>query len=107
MNMIKYGKTPSSDVAPNSGCRIEVAYIDPVTYSSVVNHPLRKQILRTLYRAALDGPVSKQSLADQLKLDYHQLVYQLSHHLHEFWTVAEERNVRGTRMELIAPSNPY
>ncbi len=90
-----------------SNCRIEIAYIDPVTYSNVVNHPLRKEILRALYRSSLDGPLSKQSLADSLKLDYHQLVYQLNNHLREFWTVVEERKVRGTRMELIAPSNPY
>lgn len=89
------------------GCRIEIAYIDPVTYSNVVNHPLRKEILRTLYRMALDGPLSKQILADRLKLDYHQLVYQLNNHLREFWTVVQEKKVRGTRMELIAPSNPY
>lgn len=91
----------------SSGCRIEIAYIDPVTYSKVVNHPLRKEILRALYRASLDGPISKQSLADQLKLDYHQLIYQLNNHLDDFWTVMEERKIRGTRMELIAPSNPY
>jgi len=97
----------STNVIASSGCRIEIAYIDPVTYSSVVNHPLRKEILRALYRAALDGPVSKQSIADQLKLDYHQLIYQLNHHLQDFWTVVEEKKVRGTRMELIAPSNPY
>jgi hypothetical protein len=94
-------------VNSSSGCRIEIAYIDPVTYTSVVNHPLRKEILRTLYRFSLDGPVSKQGIADKLKLDYHQLVYQLNNHLREFWAVVEERKVRGTRQELIAPSNPY
>jgi hypothetical protein len=104
---VKYYSPQSSNVIASSGCRIEIAYIDPVTYSSIVNHPLRKEILRALYRAALDGPVSKQGLADRLKLDYHQLVYQLNNHLRDFWTVAEERKVRGTRMELIAPSNPY
>jgi hypothetical protein len=105
--MVKYYSLQSSNVIASSGCRIEIAYIDPVTYSSVVNHQLRKEILRTLYRTALDGPVSKQSIADKLKLDYHQLVYQLNNHLRDFWTVAEERKVRGTRMELITPSNPY
>lgn len=92
---------------PIAGCRIEIAYIDPVTYSSVVGHSLRKEILRVLYRMALDGPVSKQKLAEALKLDYHQLVYQLNNHLRDFWTVVQEQKVRGTRMELIAPSNPY
>ena len=85
---------------------MEIAYIDPETYSNVVNHPLRKEILRALYRRALDGPMSKQVLADGLKLDYHQLVYQLNNHLRDFWTVMEEIKVRGTRMELIAPSHP-
>ena len=32
-----------------SGCRIEISYIDPETYASVVNHDLRKSILRALY----------------------------------------------------------
>jgi hypothetical protein len=86
---------------------MEIAYIDPETYSSVVNHEMRKDILKTLYRTALDGPVSKQDLAEVLGIGYHQLVYQLNNHLREFWTVMEERKKRGTRMELIAPSRPY
>lgn len=90
-----------------SGCRIEIAYIDPEAYTAIVNHKMRREILRVLYRKGLDGPVSKQDLADSIGLDYHQLVYQLSHHLRDFWTVKEERKVRGTRMELIAPSQPY
>jgi hypothetical protein len=85
---------------------MEIAYIDPETYSAIINHRMRKDILRTLYRKALDGPVSKQDLADELKIDYHQLVYQLTNHLREFWAVKEEIKKRGTRMELIAPSKP-
>ena len=94
-------------MTPVPGCRIEISYIDPETYASVVNHQMRKDILRTLYRMALDGPVSKQKLADELGLDYHQLVYQLNNQLREFWIVLEEQKKRGTRMELIGPSHPY
>jgi len=86
---------------------MEIAQIDPQTYTAIVNHKMRRDILRSLYRQGLDGPISKQDLADSLKLDYHQLVYQLNNHLKDFWEVAEERKVRGTRMELILPSHPY
>jgi hypothetical protein len=86
---------------------MEIAQIDPQTYTSIVNHAMRKEILRALYRQGLDGSISKQDLADSLNLDYHQIVYQLNHHLKDFWTVVEERKVRGTRMELISPSHPY
>lgn len=86
---------------------MEIAYIDPEAYSGIVNHKLRKDILRALYRMALNGPVSKQELANELDIDYQQLVYQLNNHLREFWTVMEELKKRGTRMELIAPSKPY
>ena len=91
----------------SAGCRMEIAYIDPETYSGIVNHKMRKDILRTLYRMALNGPVSKQEIADDLQLNYHQLVYQLNNHLREFWMVMEEQKKRGTRMELIAPSKPH
>ena len=91
----------------STGCRMEIAYIDPEAYSGIVNHKLRKDILRALYRMALNGPVSKQELADELNIDYQQLVYQLNNHLREFWTVMEELKKRGTRMELIAPSKPH
>jgi len=85
---------------------MEIAHIDPETYSGIVNHKMRKDILRTLYRKALDGPVSKQELAEELGIDYHQQVYQLNNHLREFWVVKMELKKRGTRMELIAPSKP-
>jgi len=88
-------------------CRIEMAYIDPETYTSIINHDLRKRILTKLYRSTRDAPISKQELADSLGIDYHQLVYQLNHHLRDFWTVKEEHKVRGTRMELIEASHPY
>jgi len=106
-DMIKYLSHESRGVKNPSGCRIEIAYIDPQTYSSIVNHPARKEILRSLYRLSLHGPVSKQTLAENIGLGYHQLVYQLNHHLKDFWKVVEERKVRGTRMELISPANPY
>jgi hypothetical protein len=90
-----------------SNCRIEIDYIDPQTYTSIVNHDTRKEILKALYRMGRAGPVSKQQIADALNIDYHQLVYQLNHHLRDFWTVVEERKMRGTRMELIAPADPF
>lgn len=89
-----------------SACRIEIAYIDPETYTPIVNHEMRKNILKALYRMTRDGPVSKQEIADKLGIGYHQLVYQLSNQLRDFWVVKEERKVRGTRMELISPASP-
>jgi hypothetical protein len=84
-----------------------MAYIDPETYTSIVNHEMRKRILTKLYRSTRDVPISKQDLADSLGIEYHQLVYQLNHHLRDFWAVQEEKKVRGTRMELIGTANPY
>ena len=88
-------------------CLIEISYIDPETYTAIVNHDLRKRILKALYGLTLYGPISKQQLADNLGVGYHQLVYQLNNHLRDFWCVTEERKVRGTRMELIRPSNRH
>jgi hypothetical protein len=88
------------------GCRIEISYIDPETYTAIVNHDLRKAILRNLYAMCLDRPVTKQELADKVGLGYHQLVYQLGHQLDEFWKVVDEKKVRGTRLEYIAPTFP-
>ncbi len=89
-----------------SGCRIEISYINPETYTSIVNHDLRKSILRNLYAMALDRPVTKQELAERVKIGYHQLVYQLTHQLQDFWKVVDEKKVRGTRLEYIAPAAP-
>lgn len=89
-----------------SGCRIEISYIDPETYTSIVNHDLRKSILRNLYAMSLDRPITKQELADRVKIGYHQLVYQLGHQLQDFWKVVGEKKVRGTRLEYIAPAAP-
>ncbi|WP_400208630.1 hypothetical protein [Candidatus Methanomassiliicoccus intestinalis] len=89
-----------------AGCRIEISYINPETYASIVNHELRKEILRTLYAMALDKPPTKQELADKLGMGYHQVSYQLGQQLAEFWKVVDEKKVRGTRMEYIAPSSP-
>jgi len=90
-----------------SDCRIEMAYIDPETYTSIVNHEMRKSILTMLYRSTRDRPISKQELADSLGIEYQQLVYQLNHHLRDFWSIKEEQKVRGTRMELIEAAHPY
>jgi hypothetical protein len=89
-----------------NNCRIEIQYIDPEVYTSIVNHPLRKDILRSLYVMCNTEPITKQHLADHLNVGYHQLVYQLNNHLHDFWQVVEEQKVRGTRMELIGPAYP-
>lgn len=85
---------------------MEIAYIDPETYSGIVNHKVRKDILWTLYRMTLNGLVSKEELAKELGVDYQQLFYQLNNHLREFWEVKKELKKRGTRLELIAPSKP-
>ncbi len=87
-------------------CCIEMTYIDPEIYTAIVNHDMRKVILHSLYSMALDHPVSKQDIADKAGIGYHQLVYQLGHQLIGFWKVAEERKIRGTRMELIVPVSP-
>jgi hypothetical protein len=71
-------------MAVSSGGRMEIAYIDPETYSGIVNHRMRKDILRALYRMTLNGSVSKKDLAEELEINYHQLVYQLNNHLREF-----------------------
>ena len=87
-------------------CRMEIQLLDPETYTSVVNHKLRKTILVMLWNQAFSEPMSKQELAERLGIKYQQLVYQLSNHLQEFWEVKDEVKVRGTRMELIGPANP-
>jgi len=89
-----------------AGCRIEISYIDPDVYTSIVNHELRRTILRNLYAMTIDRPVTKQELADRTKIGYHQLNYQLGHQLRDFWKVVDERKVRGTRQEYLAPSAP-
>jgi len=88
-------------------CRIEISYIDPEVYASLVNHDLRKVILKTLFALSLYGPISKQQLADNLGIGYHQLIYQLNNQLSGFWGVAKEEKVRGTRKEFIEPVNRH
>ncbi len=90
----------------SSNRRIEIEFTDPDTYSSIINHDIRKRILRTLYDSTKDAPISKQDLADKLGVGYHRLGYQLNNHLKDFWTVREERKVRGARMGLIEPAKP-
>ena len=89
-------------------CRMELVYMDPVTYTAISSHELRQSILAKLYSMTRDGgSVTKQELADSLGIKYQQLVYQLMNHIRDFWTVVREEKVRGTRMEYIAPTNPY
>jgi hypothetical protein len=86
---------------------MEIRYLDPEVYAALVNHELRKSILRSLYVKSRSGPISKKSLAEGLGIGYQQVVYQLNNHLSDFWRVAEERKVRGTVLELIEPAFPY
>lgn len=88
-------------------CRMELVYMDPVTYTDVSTHALRQAILTRLYKEAYNGnAITKQELADALGIKYQQLVYQLMNHIRDFWVVVREEKVRGTRMEYIAPTNP-
>ena len=90
-----------------TGCKIELIYMDPDTYTAISTHELRQTILNKLYMEAYNGrSLTKQELADMLGIKYQQLVYQLTNHLKDFWTVQKEEKVRGTRMEYIAPANP-
>ena len=91
-----------------SGCKIELIYMDPDTYTSISTHEMRQTILNKLYMESYNGNcMTKQELADSLGIKYQQLVYQLTNHLRDFWTVVREEKVRGTRMEYIAPANPH
>ncbi|MBR7124585.1 MAG: hypothetical protein IKC93_06980 [Candidatus Methanomethylophilaceae archaeon] len=88
-------------------CKMELVYMDPVTYTAISTHELRQTILTKLYKEAYNGnSLTKQELADSLGIKYQQLVYQLMNHVKDFWTVVKEEKVRGTRMEYIAPANP-
>lgn len=89
-------------------CRMEILYMDPDTYTAISTHDMRQAILTKLFKEAYNGhALTKQELADSLGLKYQQLVYQLTNHLNDFWTVVREEKVRGTRMEYIAPENPH
>ena len=86
-------------------CTMELVYMDPAAYMSLAEHEMRQKILTALFKAAYNGEeMTKQELADLLGIKYQQLVYQLSSHLRDFWTVVREEKVRGTRMEYIAPA---
>lgn len=82
--------------------------MNPETYTSIVTHEMRQTIITKLFKETYNGnSITKQKLADSLGIKYQQLVYQLMSHLKEFWTVVGEEKVRGTRMEFIAPKDPY
>ncbi|MDR2866605.1 MAG: hypothetical protein LBV13_04295 [Methanomassiliicoccaceae archaeon] len=90
-----------------ANCNIEIVCLDPETYVSVRDHELRQRILTALFKMTrAGGPVSKQNIADHLKIKYQQLSYQMCDHLSAFWKVAYEKKVRGARMEFIVPANP-
>ncbi|HIJ00308.1 MAG TPA: hypothetical protein HA366_02100 [Candidatus Methanomethylophilaceae archaeon] len=86
-------------------CQMEIVFLDPDTYTSISDHEMRQRILVGLFNNAFHEPITKQELADILKIKYTQLVYQLNNHLQEFWEVKKEEKVRGTRMEYIGPTN--
>lgn len=88
-----------------SCCSISGYYLEPKTFYKILDHPLRKRILHKLYALTMDKPVTKKALAKALGVGYLQLLYQLNHYLRHFWEVKEERKIRGTREELIAPSD--
>lgn len=90
-----------------TSCKMEIIYMDPGTYTAIADHGMRQSILTKLFKEAYNGvALTKQELADSLDIKYQQLVYQLTNHLNDFWTVVREEKVRGTRMEYIAPADP-
>lgn len=87
---------------------MEIIYLDPLTYAAVADHEIRQAILTKLFKDTYDGtPIVKQDLADSLGLKYQQLVYQLTNHLKDFWTVVDEEKIRGATKEYIAPADPH
>ncbi|NLL94473.1 MAG: hypothetical protein GX224_01750 [Thermoplasmatales archaeon] len=90
-----------------NSCRMEIIYLDPMTYAAVADHGVRQSILTTLFKKTYSGnSITKQELADAVGLKYQQLVYQLSNHLRDFWTVVDEEKIRGAVQEYIAPADP-
>ncbi|MCL1904721.1 MAG: hypothetical protein FWG19_01175 [Methanomassiliicoccaceae archaeon] len=90
-----------------TNCKMEIVCLDPETYMGIHDHETRQRILTTLFRMARTGAnITKQDIADRLGLKYQQLSYQMCDHLSSFWKVAEEKKVRGARMEYIVPCDP-
>ena len=79
--------------------------IDPEVYLKVINHDLRKKVLHELFKLSINGPITKNEIADNLGIGYHQMLYQLNEHLNYFWTVDHEEKIRGAREEYIRPKN--
>jgi len=77
--------------------------LSPYSYTNVVSHNLRKNILHKLFALSIDIPVTKQQLAEALGLKYEKVNYQLNEHLREFWKVKHREKVRGTYREYIGP----
>ena len=78
--------------------------IDPDLYLKVINHDLRKKILNRLFILSLEKPISKSTIAEDLNIGYHKMLYQLTQHLDYFWKVDYEKKVRGAREEYISPN---
>jgi len=86
---------------------MEILCLDPDAYMGIHDHEMRQRILTTLFRMArTDANITKQDIADRLGLKYQQLSYQMCDHLSSFWKVAEEKKMRGARVEYIVPSDP-
>jgi hypothetical protein len=90
------------DEVEDSG-QLKGVVIDPDLYLKVINHDLRKQILNRLFILSLEKPISKSTIADDLDIGYHKMLYQLTQHLKYFWKVDYEKKVRGAREEYISP----
>jgi len=88
---------------PSLDLNLKGVIIDPGVYLKVINHDLRKKVLHELFKLSLKGPVSKNEVADNLNIGYHQMLYQLNEHLNYFWMVDHEEKVRGAREEYIRP----
>ena len=90
-----------------TGCRIELVYMDPDTYTAISTHEMRQAILIKMYTESYNGrSMTKQELADSLGIKYQQLVYQLTNHLSDFWTVIKEDFSGLSKEQRAAAANP-
>lgn len=86
----------------STGCSIKGRYVDPKTCLKILDHPLRKKIMHKLAVETIDGPITKNKLANAVGVSYTELLYQLNKHLKGFWEVKREQKKRGTHEEFIA-----
>jgi hypothetical protein len=84
-------------------CTINGRYLDYEVCMKLVKHDERKKIMRKLFVATCDAPITKKELSKKMGMDYNQLVYQLNHHLRRFWEIKTTKKVRGALSEYISP----